>query len=206
MSTVDPTLITDPQEIEIMVRTLAVEHEAADKAKTRIFVESSTEGDAKVPAPTFSLAAPYEDRGEIARGGMGAVRRAFDADLQRQVAIKVMLPTLSGRESLTQRFVDEARITALIDHPNIAPVYRLAKAPDGSLSLVMKLIEGRSFTSHLRSLPPPPWPWSVLDAVLSILVKVCDAVAYAHSRGVIHLDLKPDNIMPLNKYHDKNCV
>lgn len=195
VSIVDPTLITDPQEIEIMARTLAIEHEAAEQAKTRIYVESSTEADAKSPAPTFSLPSPYEDRGEIARGGMGAVRRAFDADLQRQVAIKVMLPALSGRESVTQRFVDEARITALIDHPNIAPVYRLAKAPDDSLSLVMKLIEGRSFTSHLRTLPPPPWPWSVLDSVLSILVKVCDAVAYAHSRGVIHLDLKPDNIM-----------
>ena len=195
VSIVDPTLITDPQEIEIMARTLAAEHEAAEKAKTQIYVESSTEGDAKSPAPTFALPTAYEDRGEIARGGMGAVRRAFDSDLQRLVAIKVMLPTISGKESVTRRFVDEARITALIDHPNIAPVYQLAKAQDGSLSLVMKLIEGRSFTSHLRTLPPPPWPWSVVDSVLSILVKICDAVAYAHSRGVIHLDLKPDNIM-----------
>jgi len=178
-----------------MARTLAVEHAEAERAKTRIYVESSTEADANSKAPVFSMATPYEDRGEIARGGMGAVRRAFDSDLQRQVAIKVMLPTISGRESVTQRFVDEARITALIDHRNIAPVYRLAKSPDGSLSLVMKLIEGQSFTSHLRSLPAPPWPWSVLDSVLSVLVKVCDAVAFAHSRGVIHLDLKPDNIM-----------
>jgi len=178
-----------------MARTLAAEYEAAEKAKTQIFVEANTEGDAGGPATVFALPAPYEDRGEIARGGMGAVRRAFDEDLQRLVAVKVMLPTINRKESVAQRFVDEARITALIDHPNIAPVYRLARAPDGALSLVMKLIEGQSFTSHLRSLPPPPWPWNVLDSLLSIFVKVCDAVAFAHSRGVIHLDLKPDNIM-----------
>ena len=195
MTPIEPTLLSDPQEIEIVARTLAIEHEAAEKAKTQVFFESNTETDARIKPSTFALPEPYRDRGEIARGGMGAVRRAFDDDLQRQVAIKVMLPTISGRESVSQRFIDEARITALIDHPNIAPVYRLAKAPDGALSLVMKLIEGQSFTSHLRNLPPPPWPWSVLDSVLSIFVKVCDAVAYAHSRGVIHLDLKPDNIM-----------
>ena len=174
----------DVQEIEILARTLAVEHEEAEKTKTQISVE-----------PTLSLAAPYADRGEIARGGMGVVRRAFDDDLQRLVAIKVMLPDLSRKDSVAQRFIDEARITALIDHPNIAPVYRLAKGPDGALSLVMKLIEGRTFSSYLRELPPPPWPPGVLDSVLSIFVKVCDAVAFAHSRGVIHLDLKPDNIM-----------
>ena len=178
-----------------MARTLAVELEEAEKAKTQIFIEARGEGDAAAVAPTVSLPAPYADRGEIARGGMGAVRRAFDDDLQRLVAIKVMLPSLNRKESVAQRFIDEARITALIDHPNIAPVYRLAKGPDGALSLVMKLIEGRTFSAYLHELPPPPWPSGVLDSVLSIFVKVCDAVAFAHSRGVIHLDLKPDNIM-----------
>ena len=195
MTPIDPALLSDAQEIEIVARTLAAEYEAAEMAKTQLFIDSNTESDAKAKQAVFALPEPYADRGEIARGGMGAVRRAFDEDLRRQVAIKVMLPTISGKESVSQRFIDEARITALIDHPNIAPVYRLARAPDGALSLVMKLIEGQSFTNHLRSLPPPPWSWSVLDSVLSIFVKVCDAVAFAHSRGVIHLDLKPDNIM-----------
>lgn len=186
----------DPRELDAAARTLAIEHEAAEKAKTHAFFEAgSTESDTSAGEAVFALPTPYRDRGEIARGGMGAIRRAFDEDLQRPVAIKVMLPTISRKESVARRFIDEARITALIDHPNIAPVYRLARTPDGALSLVMKLIEGRSFTSHLRSLPPPPWPGSVLDSVLSIFVKVCDAVAFAHSRGVIHLDLKPDNIM-----------
>ncbi len=195
MPPADPTLTTNRPEIEVLARTLAAEHEDAEKAKTQIFIEDRNEGDADGLSSTLSLPAPYADRGEIGRGGMGAVRRAFDDDLQRLVAIKVMLPSLRKKDAVTQRFIDEARITALIDHPNIAPVYRLAKAPDGSLSLVMKLIEGQTLGAYLGGLPPPPWPPSVLDTVLSIFVKVCDAVAFAHSRGVIHLDLKPDNVM-----------
>ncbi|MBK5256280.1 MAG: protein kinase [Vicinamibacteria bacterium] len=195
MTAAKPPHETDPQEVEELARTLAAEHEEVENAKTQIFVETQVDKEAGRQSLTLSLPAPYLDRGEVGRGGMGAVRRAFDDDLQRLVAIKVMLPSLSNRQSLVQRFIDEARITALIDHPNIAPVYRLAKAPDGALSLVMKLIEGRSLSTYLRTLPPPPWPSDVLDSVLSIFVKVCDAVAFAHSRGVIHLDLKPDNIM-----------
>jgi serine/threonine-protein kinase len=195
MPTIDPTLVNEGLEIEVIARTLAAEHDAAEKDKTQVFFGANTESDARAKEGVFALPAPYRDLGEIARGGMGAIRRAFDEDLERPVAIKVMLPAIKGKESIVRRFIDEARITALIDHPNIAPVYRLAKAPDGALSLVMKLIEGQSFTSHLRALPPPPWPGGVLDSVLSIFVKVCDAVAFAHSRGVVHLDLKPDNIM-----------
>jgi len=190
-----PPFSIDGQDAEEIARTLAVEHDAAEAARTQIFLEPQT-NTAPAPEPgDTGLPAPYTDRGEIARGGMGAVRRAFDEDLKRMVAVKVMLPSLSKNQFLAQRFVDEARITALIDHPNIAPVYRLAKADHGGMSLVMKLIEGRTFTNYIYSLPDPPWAVETLDALLSIFVKVCDGVAFAHSRGVVHLDLKPDNIM-----------
>lgn len=180
------------EDIEIMARTLTAEHEAAEQTRTDGPVAFKGESDETLPPV---LPAGYADRGEIGRGGMGAVRAAFDEELKRPVAIKVMLPSLNRNGSVAQRFIDEARITASIDHPNIAPVYRLARSNDGSLSLVMKLIEGRTLRSYLNTLPPPPWPASLLDAVLSIFGKICDAVAFAHSRGVIHLDLKPDNIM-----------
>lgn len=173
---------------------MAAEHEAAAVARTLIEVEEEKVDADGMPA-VIHLPAPYLDHGEVGRGGMGAVRRAFDDDLQRMVAVKVMLPNLKKKPHLVQRFLDEARITALIDHPNITPVYRLAKSADGTTSLVMKLIEGRSFSTYLRSLPRPPWPAHIIDSVLSVFVKVCDAVAFAHSRGVIHLDLKPENVM-----------
>lgn len=195
MSKPETPIQVDSREVEGLARTLAAEHEEAEKAKTLLVEQTLAEAGPDGPPELAALPDPYIDRGEVGRGGMGAVRRAFDDDLQRLVAIKVMLPTLSRRTSLAQRFIDEARITALIDHPNIAPVYRLARASDGSLSLVMKLIEGRTLTSYLQGLPTTPWPPDILDAALSIFVKVCDAVAFAHSKGVIHLDLKPDNVM-----------
>ena len=191
----DITLKTDGEDIDEIARTLAVEHEAAAKAHTGVFVETEAAPGQARPQPAHVLPPPYSDLGEVARGGMGAVLKAFDPDLQRLVAIKVMLPSLTKNEFLARKFVDEARITAMIDHPNIAPVYRLARGSDGVLSLVMKLIEGRTLTQYLHSLPKAPWPADAQDAVLSIFVKICDAVAFAHSRNVIHLDLKPDNIM-----------
>lgn len=138
---------------------------------------------------------PYEDRGELGRGGMGAVHSAFDRDLERTVAIKALLPGLESDDMVVQTFVDEARITALIEHPNVAPVHRLERRADGSLLLVMKMIDGETLHDHLVGLGEPPWSAEVLDSVLSAFVKVCDAVAFAHSRGVIHLDLKSANIM-----------
>ncbi|MEO6403272.1 MAG: protein kinase [Vicinamibacteria bacterium] len=194
VSSADATGRASTEEVEDLARTMAIEHQAAENAKTQIFEEAADTSQLS-KRPEVVLPEPYADRGEIGRGGMGHVRSAFDNDLHRMVAIKAMLPSLTKNAILTQRFVDEARITALIDHPNIAPVHRLAKGKDGVLSLVMKLIEGRTFSSYLRELPPAPWPTGILDAVLSIFVKVCDATAFAHSRGVVHLDLKPDNVM-----------
>ena len=194
MDPADLTQPTSPEELEVLARTLAAEHESAE-ARTQAFAGEEALPDKDGVPLNVRLPSPYSDRGEVGRGGMGAVRRAFDDDLKRMVAIKVMLPAFSRNEFLAQRFIDEARIMALIDHPNIAPVYRLAIGPGGELSLVMKLIQGQTFGQHLKSLPAPPWPADVLDPVLSIFVKVCDAVAFAHSRKVIHLDLKPDNIM-----------
>jgi serine/threonine-protein kinase len=191
----DITQKTDGEDIEEIARTLAVEHEAAARKHTEVFVLTEAAPGQAPPAPAHHLPSPYSDLGEVARGGMGAVLKAFDPDLQRLVAIKMMLPSLAKNDFLARKFVDEARITALIDHPNIAPVYRLAKGEDGALSLVMKLIEGRTLTQHLHSVPRGPWAKEALDHVLSIFVKICDAVAFAHSRKVIHLDLKPDNIM-----------
>ena len=175
---------SDSVDVDELARTLLVLHEEAAARR------------AAAPAPeTPDLPAPYEDRGELGRGGMGAVRGAFDHDLERTVAIKALLPGLDGDDAVVATFVREARITALIEHPNVAPVHRLERRDDGSLLLVMKLIDGETLREHLEELPDPPWSSETMDSVLSMFVKVCDAVAFAHSRGVIHLDLKSANIM-----------
>jgi serine/threonine-protein kinase len=176
---------THTVDVDELARTLLVQHEQAAAARR-----------AAAPTPVApDLPAPYEDRGELGRGGMGAVRGAFDRDLERTVAIKALLPGLGGDDAVVATFLHEARITALIEHPNVAPVHRLERGDDGTLLLVMKLIDGQTLHEHLAELTVPPWTPEVLDSVLSVFVTVCDAVAFAHSRGVVHLDLKSANVM-----------
>ncbi len=166
--------------------TLAAEH-SADLTGSRRTVR-------ELPA-VVELLASYADRGEVARGGMGSVRRAWDEDLAREVAVKIVAPRLAEEASALQRFVDEARITGQLDHPNIVPVHRLGTLPNGSPCLVMKLVQGSTLKAWLASQPPPPWAPAQLDTMLAVFLKVCDAVAFAHSRGIVHRDLKPENIM-----------
>jgi len=133
------------------------------------------------------------DRGEIARGGQGAVRKVFDRRLERYVALKVMDANLAGDPDALCRFLDEARITGQLDHPNIVPIYDLVEQPASTPEFMMKLVEGETLAARLKKLRARPD--GDLARLLEIFLKVCDAVAFAHSRGVIHRDLKPANIM-----------
>ena len=131
------------------------------------------------------------DEGEIARGGMGAIHRVRDRDLRRDVALKVIHPGLAGDPRYARRFVNEARITAALDHPGVVPVHDLVLRPDGHASYTMRLVEGR----RLGALIDAQATRADLEFILQCLARVCDTLAYAHSRGVVHCDLKPDNIM-----------
>ncbi len=139
-------------------------------------------------------AEPYEELEEIGRGGMGVVFRARQKSLERVVAVKrVLAEGLSSLEEYCaagQDFLAEAFVSGRLEHPNIPPIYDLLSTPRGEPYMSMKLIEGQ--------------PWSVvlegeragdLSFHLDTLIQVCNAVAYAHSRGVVHCDLKPENIM-----------
>ena len=130
-------------------------------------------------APDFSDTR-YQVEEEIGRGGMGTVYRAWDAQLERRVALKV----LDAVYAMNQ----EAKLLAQLEHPGIAPVYDAGTLPDGRGYYAMRLIQGRRLDEHLRH-------ESALPARLRLFEKVCDAVAFAHNRGVIHCDLKPQNIM-----------
>ncbi len=123
----------------------------------------------------------------LGRGGMGEVRRVYDHRLRRSVALKTLI---SGPDASTRdRFLAEARITAQLQHPGVLPVHDLGVLPDGRPFFTMKEATGRSLRELLQAGKLP------LRRALNLLQRVCDVVAYAHSRGVIHRDLKPDNVL-----------
>jgi len=123
----------------------------------------------------------------IARGGMGVVYAAQDENLQRRVALKVLdIPGTDG--DLTNRLVREARVLAALEHPGIVPVHDVGTLADGRVFYTMKFVEGRRLDKYIESIT------SVADR-LRIFLRICEAVAFAHARGVLHRDLKPANIM-----------
>ena len=133
--------------------------------------------------------ASYEVEGEIARGGMGAIMRAVDKSIRREVAVKFLLNPANDR--MKARFVEEAQITGQLEHPNIVPIHQLGAHPDGRCFFSMKMVKGRSLAQMLKDGSSD----GTLGRMLNIFVGICNATAYAHSRHVIHRDLKPANIM-----------
>jgi hypothetical protein len=156
---------------------------------------SSTEPDVLPAVPPASVEGPagrYELLDEIARGGMGAVLRATDRTLGRDVAVKVLQERFAAGSLVARRFLDEARIAGQLQHPGIPPVHDLGTLADGRPFLAMKLIKGRTLEALLRDRPDPS---ADRGRFLAAFEQVCQAVAYAHSRRVIHRDLKPANVM-----------
>ena len=131
--------------------------------------------------------ARYEIGELIGEGGMGSVYLARDHELDRDVALKVLrhpAPTADERE----RILREARILASLEHPGIVPVHDVGTLPDGRLFYVMKRVRGERFDDFVRG------PRSRTE-LLRAFLQLCDAVAFAHAAGVIHRDLKPQNVM-----------
>lgn len=138
--------------------------------------------------------------GLVGKGGSAEIHLARDEVLGRNVAVKVLRKKRKGNRLRLRRFVDEAQITAQLEHPNIVPVYGLDRGDEDAFSYAMKLIRGDTLTAAMAADreaagADPSAEASALPRRLEQFVKVCDAMAYAHARGVIHRDLKPDNIM-----------
>jgi predicted Ser/Thr protein kinase len=123
----------------------------------------------------------------LGRGGMGAVYRATDRLLQREVALKVLPTELERHDDVAHRLEREARVLAALEHPGIVSIHDAGKLADERPFYVMRLVRGQRLDEHVRT--------ESLGERLRRFLAICDAVSFAHSKGVIHRDLKPANVM-----------
>jgi len=172
-----PPAPPDPSQREVIVPSTATVASILDQVRKR-------------PAERFDIEA------RVASGGMGSIDVAVDRALDRRIAVKTLHPHLRPDEATVRMFLREARLTGLLDHPHIVPVYDLGEREGGQLFFSMKLVEGQTLAALIRSLPSKGvLETATLYMLLDLIVKVCDALAFAHSRGVLHCDVKPANVM-----------
>ena len=146
-----------------------------------------------------TLIATYEIEHELGRGGMGIVYLARDKRLKRAVAIKLLPPELAFRSEIRSRFLREAETSAQLSHPNIVPIFSVDEK-DGLVFFVMQFVEGDNLAKRIQTTGPMD-----VDDVRRVLREVASALALAHSRSVVHRDIKPDNIL-LNKEDSRAMV
>lgn len=146
----------------------------------------------------------YRLAGEVARGGMGAILRVWDDDLRRPLAMKVVLGGEPGSSATPitaeadrrrlARFLEEAQITGQLEHPGIVPVHELGIDAEGRAYFTMRLVRGRDLESILKLLDGGQEGWT-LARFVGVMLRVAEAMAFAHDRHVLHRDLKPANVM-----------
>ena len=140
----------------------------------------------------------YTSHEELGRGAMGVVQLVLDQDLQREVALKTLLPEEGKRLGARARLLREARLAGGLEHPNIVPVYELGLLEDKQPFFTMRRLQGHTLSDILRrhssSGEQAPEGYGRVR-LLTIFIQVCMAVEFAHSRGIVHRDVKPDNIM-----------
>ena len=141
--------------------------------------------------------ARYTGIRDMARGGSATLRSAFDPVTGRTVAIKSLLPETRTDHRERRRLLREARVTAQLQHPNTVPVYDIGDDPEEGIYFIMKRISGENFFEVLKRIArgdeSTVKAYSVAER-LEVVIGACQALAYAHARGVIHRDVKPENI------------
>ena len=125
----------------------------------------------------------------LGRGGMGAVYRVWDEELNRDVALKLIRPEIAADADVIERFKREIQLSSRVTHKNVLRVYDLGEA-DGTRFLTMQFVEGRDLSSLIKELGPLPVP-----RLISLFRQICQGLEAAHEQGVVHRDLKPQNIM-----------
>ncbi len=160
-----------------------------------------TNGDIQIGGELKKVSGSHQLVSVLGRGAMGEVYVALDPELNRSVAIKLLDPRRAADPSFLRRFIHEVQVTAQLDHPGIVPVYGLDTREDGRVGYSMRIVRGRTLREYFNAIAAfhekkkKPDERHALPARLLIFLDLCNAIHYAHSRGVIHRDLKPPNIM-----------
>src|SRR5213593_1533696 len=137
-----------------------------------------------------ALGSSYTIEGEIGRGGLCVVYQARDERVKHQLAIKVLPPELAFREEIRIRFLREAETAARLSHPHIVPIHSVGEGPDGLVYFVMAYVDGESVAAKLKRRGRLP-----SEEARRIMLETSDALGAAHALGIIHRDVKPDNIL-----------
>lgn len=184
---------------DMVTRILGDDRTAVKKDVSEHFKMSDSELQSVIVQPDWSkLEGSFADLNLIGMGGMGTVFAAKDSLFYRNVALKIMRSELRNQEKNVNSFIREARITAQIDHPNIVPVYNLGVFREMGPYFSMKKIDGITLSEVLKHLENNDEEYEKnysLRHRLEIFINICNGVAFAHSKGVVHCDLKPGNIM-----------
>ncbi len=141
------------------------------------------------PSPVGSTVGGYRIERELGRGGMGVVYLALHPAIGTRAAVKVLRQELAANGDVARRFVDEARAAAVVRHPNTVQIFDLTTLVDGRPCIVMEYVEGETLQARLDRAPP------TMAESLEILVELCEALAAAHRHGVVHRDVKADNVL-----------
>jgi predicted Ser/Thr protein kinase len=205
-----------PASVQVGELTLVVEQKGEDPSQAATMVQSPRQGSAPLDDLEVTVVTPravrqpagvasgqsYADHNgryalvkEIARGGMGQIYFGEDPQLERQVAVKVSSISEGGED---QRFTKEAKVLALLAHPNIVPIHTMGVDSQGRPFYSMKLVKGRTLQAVLNALKDGNTAATkeyTQAALLTVFRKVSDAMAFAHAKGILHRDLKPENIM-----------
>ena len=191
-----PTRVRNNQEVQIGAARLFIRLSTAAAAQLSAALSDKDLGLA--PMREMLAGEKYKIITTIGRGGMGVVMQGRDLRIRRTVAVKVMKTDDQFSRENVLRFVNEAQLTGQLEHPNIVPVYEHGTDEHGEAFYTMKYVKGITLQEVLRGLRHggesmlKKYP---LGALITIFQKICDAVAFAHSKGVVHRDLKPDNVM-----------
>jgi serine/threonine-protein kinase len=143
-------------------------------------------------APIPHVLGRFRVLGEIGRGGMGVVLRAYDPHMDRELAVKVLAPDIAPDSEAGRRFAQEARVAGRLDHPGIVPIYEAGSLADGRSYFTMPVLDGNTLAAAFADRSHPR---DDLDRWSAVFDRLATAVGYAHRKGIVHRDLKPANVM-----------